>query len=111
MVENALRAAVAGFRKRGIEPAVAFIREGPYTIPHLRAGKGRGPVNTVIEAGHLRKTFGELVAVDDLSFTVAAGECFGILGPNGAGKTTTIRMVYAFSPPSGRDAPDLRASI
>ena len=55
-------------------------------------------MRTVIEAEHLRKTFGELVAVDDLSFTVAAGECFGILGPNGAGKTSTIRMVYGFSP-------------
>ena len=52
----------------------------------------------VIEAEHLRKAFGELVAVDDLSFSVAAGECFGILGPNGAGKTSTIRMVYGFSP-------------
>jgi lipooligosaccharide transport system ATP-binding protein len=55
-------------------------------------------VSTVIEAAHLRKAFGEIVAVDDLSFTVAAGECFGILGPNGAGKTSTIRMVYGFSP-------------
>lgn len=55
----------------------------------------------VIEAAHLRKRFGELVAVDDLSFSVSPGECFGILGPNGAGKTSTIRMVYAFSPPSG----------
>ena len=55
-------------------------------------------MSTVIEAAHLRKAFGELVAVDDLSFTVAAGECFGILGPNGAGKTSTIRMVYGFSP-------------
>jgi lipooligosaccharide transport system ATP-binding protein len=58
-------------------------------------------VNAVIEARNLRKTFGSLVAVDDLSFSVAAGECFGILGPNGAGKTSTIRMIYAFSPPSG----------
>jgi lipooligosaccharide transport system ATP-binding protein len=58
-------------------------------------------LNAAIEAEHLRKTFGSLVAVDDLSFSVAAGECFGILGPNGAGKTSTIRMVYAFSPPSG----------
>jgi lipooligosaccharide transport system ATP-binding protein len=55
-------------------------------------------VSAVIEAEHLRKTFGELTAVDDLSFSVAAGECFGILGPNGAGKTSTIRMVYGFSP-------------
>jgi lipooligosaccharide transport system ATP-binding protein len=55
-------------------------------------------LNAVIEADHLRKTFGELVAVDDLSFSADPGECFGILGPNGAGKTSTIRMVYAFSP-------------
>jgi ABC-type multidrug transport system ATPase subunit len=58
-------------------------------------------LNAVIEAEHLRKTFGSLVAVADLSFSVVAGECFGILDPNGAGKTSTIRMVYAFSPPSG----------
>jgi hypothetical protein len=42
MVENALCAAVAGFRNRGIEPAVAFIREGPYTIPYLAPGKAEG---------------------------------------------------------------------
>jgi len=39
MVENALRFGVADYRKRGIEPAVAFIREGPYTIPYLAPGK------------------------------------------------------------------------
>lgn len=42
MVENALCAAVAGFRNRGIEPAVAFIREGPYAIPYLAPGKAEG---------------------------------------------------------------------
>ncbi|MFH1912615.1 MAG: ATP-binding cassette domain-containing protein, partial [Pseudomonadota bacterium] len=57
-------------------------------------------MNAVIEAEHLRKAFGELVAVDDISFAVKAGECFGILGPNGAGKTSTIRMIYGFSPPT-----------
>jgi lipooligosaccharide transport system ATP-binding protein len=55
----------------------------------------------IIAARHLRKTFGELVAVADVSFTTYAGECFGILGPNGAGKTSTIRMIYGFSPLSG----------
>jgi lipooligosaccharide transport system ATP-binding protein len=55
-------------------------------------------VNAVIRAEALRKSFGKLVAVDDLSFSIASGECFGILGPNGAGKTSTIRMVYGFSP-------------
>lgn len=57
-------------------------------------------MKAVIAAEHLRKTFGTLVAVDDLSFSVLSGECFGLLGPNGAGKTSTIRMVYGFSPPT-----------
>jgi len=54
--------------------------------------------NTIIAVEDLRKTFGDLVAVDHVSFSVFAGECFGILGPNGAGKTSTIRMIYGFSP-------------
>lgn len=52
----------------------------------------------VIEAMNLRKTFGEFVAVDDISFDLRRGHCLGLLGPNGAGKTSTIRMVYGFSP-------------
>ena len=55
----------------------------------------------VIEAENLRKTFGDLVAVDGISFRVAQGKCFGMLGPNGAGKTSTIRMIYGFSPMTG----------
>ena len=43
-----------------------------------------------VEIKHLRKTYGTLVAVDDMSLSVAEGEIFGILGPNGAGKTTTV---------------------
>ncbi|MBI5443345.1 MAG: ATP-binding cassette domain-containing protein [Deltaproteobacteria bacterium] len=56
------------------------------------------PIDAIVEASELRKTFGELQAVDGISFGVAPGECFGILGPNGAGKTTTIRMIYAAIP-------------
>jgi ABC-2 type transport system ATP-binding protein len=41
----------------------------------------------------LRRQFGDLVAVDDISFQIAAGETYGLLGPNGAGKTTTISMI------------------
>ena len=52
----------------------------------------------VIKAMNLRKTFGEFVAVDDISFDLLRGECLGLLGPNGAGKTSTVRMVYGFSP-------------
>jgi lipooligosaccharide transport system ATP-binding protein len=55
----------------------------------------------IIEAKNLRKTFGEFVAVDDVSFHLLHGECLGLLGPNGAGKTSTIRMVYGFSPMTG----------
>jgi lipooligosaccharide transport system ATP-binding protein len=55
----------------------------------------------VIEAAHLRKCYGRVVAVDDVSFCVKRGEFVGILGPNGAGKTSTIRMLYGGSPLSG----------
>lgn len=55
----------------------------------------------IIEAENLRKTFGDLVAVNDISFQVQQGECFGILGPNGAGKTSTIHMIYGYSPMTG----------
>ncbi|SFE53992.1 ABC-2 type transport system ATP-binding protein [Actinacidiphila alni] len=48
---------------------------------------------TVIEVDHLHKRYGDLVAVDDVSFTVGEGEIFGILGPNGAGKTTTVECL------------------
>jgi ABC-2 type transport system ATP-binding protein len=51
---------------------------------------------------HITKSFGELKAVDDVSFTVEKGELFGLLGPNGAGKTTAIRcMLDIFKPDSG----------
>lgn len=49
----------------------------------------------------MRKEFGSIIAVDDISFNVPRGECFGILGPNGAGKTSTVRMIYGFSPMTG----------
>jgi len=57
-------------------------------------------MGTIVDATNLRKTYGNLRAVDDITFAVQSGECFGILGPNGAGKTTTIRMLFAFTPKS-----------
>jgi ABC-2 type transport system ATP-binding protein len=48
---------------------------------------------------HLRKTYGALVAVDDVSFSIAEGEIFGILGPNGAGKTTTVECAIGLRTP------------
>lgn len=46
-----------------------------------------------VEISHIAKSFGEVQAVRDVSFTVEGGEIFGLLGPNGAGKTTTIRIM------------------
>jgi ABC-2 type transport system ATP-binding protein len=60
-------------------------------------------VVTVVEVTGLRKRYGEQVAVDDISFSVAEGEIFGILGPNGAGKTTTVECVGGLrTPDDGR---------
>ena len=54
----------------------------------------------MIEITELRKQFGDLVAVDGLSFSVEAGEILGFLGPNGAGKSTTMKIITGFLPPS-----------
>ena len=57
----------------------------------------------MIVCQNLTKQFGELTAVNDMSFSVAEGELFGFLGPNGAGKTTTIKMMTGLlRPTSGR---------
>jgi ABC-2 type transport system ATP-binding protein len=55
----------------------------------------------VITVEHLRKTYHRVLAVDDVSFEVQAGEIFGILGPNGAGKTTTVECVQGLRRPEG----------
>ncbi len=76
----------------------------------------------VIEVTNLHKRYGETVAVDDVSFTVAAGEIFGVLGPNGAGKTTTVECAAGLRAPDGggvsvlgldprRDAARLRQQV
>ncbi len=54
----------------------------------------------MLEVRHLKKSFGTLTAVNDVSFSLRAGELVGLLGPNGAGKTTTVSMI------SGLVAPD-----
>ena len=54
----------------------------------------------MIAIHHVTKTFGELVAVDDLDLTIPAGEFFAFIGPNGAGKTTTIKMITGLLAPS-----------
>jgi ABC-2 type transport system ATP-binding protein len=70
--------------------------------PVSRKGSEISPGRPAVEVAHLRKTYGGLVAVDDVSFSVAEGEIFGILGPNGAGKTTTVECTVGLrSPDSG----------
>ena len=54
----------------------------------------------MIEAVHLSKRYGPTRAVDDLTFTVAAGQVTGFLGPNGSGKSTTMRMIVGLDTPS-----------
>ena len=54
----------------------------------------------MIEISHLRKQFGDHVAVNDISFSVAPGEILGFLGPNGAGKSTTMKVITGFLPPT-----------
>src|SRR5213595_2162662 len=75
-----------------------------------RAMRWRGPARdsdamSVIEVSELRKSYGGRAVVDGVSFTVEAGEIFGILGPNGAGKTTTVECVTGLrKPDKGRIA-------
>ena len=58
-------------------------------------------MTALFEALNLRKRYGEITVVDDVSFAIAPGECLGVIGPNGAGKTTTIRMCLGLAAPDG----------
>jgi ABC-2 type transport system ATP-binding protein len=79
------------------------VRERPVQRPPRREARAStGPPMVVVE--HLTKRFGDRLAVDDVSFTVAAGEVFGFLGPNGAGKTTTVRMLSTLIAPTAGSA-------
>lgn len=62
------------------------------------------PGGAAIAARGLTRTFGALAAVDDLTFSVAPGELFGLVGPDGAGKTTTLRMLAGVLRPTRGDA-------
>jgi ABC-2 type transport system ATP-binding protein len=59
--------------------------------------------NKIIEVSELTKRFGDLTAVNRVSFSVNEGEIFGFLGPNGAGKTTTMRMLTGLLTPDSGD--------
>jgi ABC-2 type transport system ATP-binding protein len=54
----------------------------------------------MIEVSHLGKRYGDIVAADDVSFSVAPGQVLGFLGPNGAGKSTCMKMIAGFLAPT-----------
>ena len=60
--------------------------------------------SAIVKVEKLSKTFGNLKAVDNVSFEIKEGEIFGLLGPNGAGKTTTINMLTTLLKPTSGDA-------
>src|SRR4029077_2807227 len=68
------------------------------TKSDTRSAKASAERN-MLDIRHLRKSFGPLVAVDEVSFTVAKGQLVGLLGPNGAGKTTTVSMIAGLVTP------------
>ena len=68
---------------------------------HIPAGPRLGEI--VVEADDVRKSYGERLLIDDLSFTLPRGGIVGVIGPNGAGKTTLLRMI------TGQEQPDTGA--
>jgi lipooligosaccharide transport system ATP-binding protein len=53
--------------------------------------------NPIIQINNVNKNYKNVNAVNDLSFEVSTGECFGLLGPNGAGKTTMMKVIYGMN--------------
>ena len=90
--------APVGRAARGQDAVVGSVSPGD-------GGAAEPAPGAAIEVVGLRKSYGDLAAVDDVSFTVESGEFFGILGPNGAGKTTTLEMVEGLRRP---DAGEVR---
>ena len=57
-------------------------------------------MSSILKVENLSKNYGDVRAVDDISFEMEEGRCFGLLGPNGAGKTTTIEMMEGILEPT-----------
>jgi len=91
-------------RRAGVDVAAAYAAERGFNadgagssatpiIPHRRRSRASGPL---LQARGLRKSFGGVHAVRDVSFEVETGETVGLIGPNGAGKTTTFELLAGF---------------
>jgi ABC-type branched-subunit amino acid transport system ATPase component len=117
-------------RRYGVDVDVAFLAEnsspttsaGPSVVRPTWAGTARSAVfrrsEYLLEAKALRKRFGGVQAVRDVSFAVGYGETLGLIGPNGAGKTTTFELLAGFTKPDsgvvsfdGREITGLRPEI
>jgi len=72
--------------------------------PPSLAGRVRSAGPAAVEVNGLTKTYGDLTAVNEVSFDVAQGEIFAFLGPNGAGKSTTIKMLCTLARPTAGSA-------
>ncbi len=91
-------------RLRGIDPVQARDEAGKFeagaasvtATPFAQVSKTAG---VVLEVGGLTRSFGDLVAVDNVSFTVNGGETLGLIGPNGAGKTTVFELISGYLRP------------
>jgi ABC-2 type transport system ATP-binding protein len=77
------------------------IHDGPTLLPLPAEIVSRDPA---IEVRSLTKRYGQVVAVDDLSFSIRSGTVTGFLGPNGAGKTTTLRLLLGLAEPTAGEA-------
>jgi ABC-2 type transport system ATP-binding protein len=100
---------IIGYRSRlnGCNPELFFCcsyappgAKGTLISPIGSKAKKTDPMSTALEARHLVKSYPKVLAVDDVSFSVAEGICFGLLGPNGAGKTTTVEIIEGVTPAS-----------
>lgn len=95
------------YAPQGIVPLLTrrFIRPRPVAVPATAADLTARPRplagETLIQARSVRKAFGGLVAVDDLSFDLKAGEILGLIGPNGAGKSTMFNLLTGMVAPTG----------
>src|SRR5664279_4436997 len=93
-------------RAHGFPPAfvaLGLVLHRSWAHIHSRGGRrheARLAAMNIIEVRNLTRTFGEVKAVDDVSFDVAEGEIFAFLGPNGAGKSTTIKMLTTLLKPT-----------
>jgi branched-chain amino acid transport system permease protein len=91
----------------GLWPHLARIRPQRHRRPRrapvlpVRLNPARGSL--ILEVQKLRKLFGGLVAVNDISFDLRAGEIVGLIGPNGAGKSTTFNLLTGVATPDGGD--------